>query len=199
MSDQEYEQSEGVKNLREQLKKEREDRATAEGRIAELEAQQAEQASLRRTGAVKAAFTELGLPEKSVALYPSDAEVSADAIADWASTYGLSRQATTQTPSNVDGLNALMSGAFEPGTEVDDLHSRVMRGTQESYDRRTVPTAQELADHERDSREITRLHRAYAKEVQARRANPLAPNGRGGPTDPPYYANRAQQAIDAGI
>lgn len=191
--------NEGVKNLREALKER--DRLLEETRerLAEYEAAQAQEASARRNDSLRAAFKSLGLDEKAVSLYPADAQPTADSVAEWASTHGIA-SARPAVSDDTEGLNRLADMAYAPAQDsFGDLATRVKRGTMESYDRRTVPTAQELADHERDARDINRLHQRYAKEVQAGRAQPLAPNGRGGPTDPPYYANRAQQAIDAGL
>lgn len=191
---------EGMRAQREHIKRLEAELRERDELLATVEAEKAQAAAAKRTESLSGVFQSLGLDAKSAALYPADADASADAVADWAQSFGIAPAPKAPTaPSGIDGLNRMASGSTSAPDAVDDLRSRVLNGVMEAYDKRTVPSDKEREEFAKDAREINRLHQAYAKEVTAGRAQPLAANGRGGPTDPPYWANRAQQAIDAGI
>lgn len=192
----EYEQNEGVKNLRDALKKRDEELEALRADLTKRDERDAAEAATRRGAALADTFKTLGLSDRAVSLYPADADTSPDAIAEWASTHGLNAQKAPEVDPNIEGLNRLSGGSFSTPSPDDDLNNKILKGVTSARDRKTVPTQAEKEEHQDHIDRINATNRRLEREVLSGRAAASTEwvGGRGGLIDPPKWANRT---IDA--
>lgn len=192
------EENEGVRNLRARLEQESEARKAAEATAAAVQAEREAELFAARETNLKQEFKGLGLNENMATLYPVDGAVSADAVAEWASNFGISSQAVRE-PENeteLDRYNKLIAGAWDTGNNQDDLGSKLERAVRETLRKRTRPSDAELADAEQLTQAVNEVHKQAEREVLAGRVS--FGNGGiaeyGGRVQPPRWANRTLEA-----
>lgn len=199
MADQDYEDNEGMKNLRDHAKELEKGIKERDARLAEIEEERATERASAREADVRVAFREAGLAEQSASLYPSDLAVSADSVADWASNHGINPVAPSlpRDETMIDRYNRFIAGSGETvGTE-DDRSARLMRRVVEARTRKFRPSSEERQELEKDEAEVNALNRQLEREILAGRAQPFGQGnvlGYGGGIDPPIWANRTLEA-----
>lgn len=196
MSDQDQNQNdEGKRAQREHIKRLEAEIRERDERLAQIETDRAAEAAARRADTVKASFTELGLPAASASLYPADADTSADAVAEWASTHGIS--AVTPNPSGDDltGLNGLMTQSYDTPPH-DDVGTLGVRSVVPARQKKTPPTEAERLDALEFIDFANHQNERYEREIVAGRARPVVEigTGYGGRVNPPAWADRTKDA-----
>lgn len=197
MSDFEHE-DEGVKNLREELKRLKTELEQKDQAIAEREQADAARALAEREAQLKSAFKDVGLTEQMASLYPEDQDVSADAVANWAQTYGIAPQRKEPEPENdLDRINRLTSNAWNNSDEISDVAQKLIKGVYDAHTRNTRPSSKEIEEAEELRRWVNDKNRMLERAVQEGRAKPFGTDGvaaYGGRVNPPEWADATAQA-----
>lgn len=192
-------ESEGVRNLREQLDTMKAELEAERQAKAELENQRAADLAAQRAQTLTSLFESVNLPKEAAGLYPSDADVTADAVSNWAQSHGIvAKPRTIEEPDAQDRLNQLMSSGGNPTEQFSDLANKMIAGVEQARARKTMPTAAELEDAETLNARVNQANRILEKEVLADRAKPFGSDGiaaYGGLVQPPSWANITEKAL----
>lgn len=173
----------------------------AEHRAQEREQELQEIRAEQRRNSIQSILASNGLPANLARVYPEDAEVSEDAVVEFASELGVAPEGRNPGPTPEERQHDryerfVTEGSFAPTSDVDELLDKQLRGLEKLVNRKTVPSPEEIEEQEQLTREANALNQRMEKEARMGRFPKPETGIRafGGLMDPPIWADRTAQA-----